>query len=218
MTFFLRKLSSLALVAMILWTLSCTSRADTVRPREAVAPHLPTPPQRQRAAARLCPSGFNVINGTSGDDVLRGKPGNDCIVGLDGDDVLIGGGGDDILIGGGGNDTLKGGPGSDMLYGEAGNDTLRGGSGMDFLSPGPGNNIVAVAKADDTVIPGGGQDVLMKDESQAPHAKRFTPREARLRKKHPAAAAKKMHGATRRSRRNAPDDPYYRQSPFGSRY
>src|SRR5262245_7297980 len=51
-----------------------------------------------------CPSGYNVIVGTSNADTLNGGAGNDCIVGLGGNDIIHGNGGTDFLIGGNGND------------------------------------------------------------------------------------------------------------------
>jgi Ca2+-binding RTX toxin-like protein len=116
-----------------------------------------------------CPTGTNVIIGTSGHDVLNGTAERDCILGLDGDDIIFGNDGDDFLsggagddhvfggghdgngphqsvfndylVGGDGNDKLFGGRGNDILLGDGGNDLIHGNGGNDIVDGGPGTDL-----------------------------------------------------------------------------
>ncbi len=81
----------------------------------------------------LCPSGSNIIIGTSASEYLEGTAGDDCILGLGGEDALYGLGGNDVILGGPGHDYMQGNGGNDLLYGGAGNDVLDGGDGGDLL-------------------------------------------------------------------------------------
>lgn len=120
----------------------------------------------QRVTLRLlddpacCPTGTNIILGTSNNNNLTGTIGNDCILGrgaqdtingLGGNDFISGGHGDDVINSGSGNDVVFGGPGQDQLTGDIGNDTLFGDDGDDTLNGGTGT---------DTLRGGQGQDTL----------------------------------------------------------
>ncbi len=108
----------------------------------------------------LCPSGANIIVGTSGNDYLEGTSGADCILGLGGDDALYGLGGDDVIVGGSGNDYIHGGGGADTLYGDDGNDTLDGAAGDDFLYGGAGDDVIIGRNGIDLLEGGDGSDFL----------------------------------------------------------
>ena len=108
----------------------------------------------------LCPSGANIIVGTSGNDYLEGTSGADCILGLGGDDDLYGKGGDDVIVGGSGNDYIHGGGGADTLYGDDGNDTLDGAAGDDFLYGGAGDDALVGRNGIDLLEGGDGSDFL----------------------------------------------------------
>ena len=75
-----------------------------------------------------------AIDGLSGTDTLtgfeyiNGGSGNDTLIGSTGDNLIAGNNGNDLLIGDAGVDTLQGGAGDDSLRGGAGNDVLDGGT------------------------------------------------------------------------------------------
>lgn len=112
------------------------------------------------AGSELCPSGANIILGTSGNDYLEGTSGVDCILGLGGDDDLYGKGGNDVVVGGSGNDYIHGGGGADSLYGNDGNDTLDGASGGDSLYGGAGDDSLVGRNGIDLLDGGEGNDFL----------------------------------------------------------
>lgn len=120
-----------------------------------------------------CPSGANIIIGTSGSDTLTGTAGDDCILGLGGDDTIDSLGGDDYVFGGEGEDTVHGGDGNDWLYGDAGDDILFGEAGEDVLIGGDDNDHadggdgvdnVGGDAGDDTLIGGGGADYIQGND------------------------------------------------------
>ncbi|MBI4816238.1 MAG: hypothetical protein HY791_08270 [Deltaproteobacteria bacterium] len=111
-----------------------------------------------------CPSGSNVIQGSTGDDVLVGTPADDCILGLSGNDTLSGAGGNDVLVGGPGNDSLQGDDGDDRLLGQAGDDALEGGDGNDQLDGGKGNDVLRGGAGKDVLAGAEGDDVTSGDD------------------------------------------------------
>jgi Ca2+-binding RTX toxin-like protein len=110
-----------------------------------------------------CPTGTNIIRGTSNSDILSGTSGADCIVGLGGSDVIRGNGGNDALSGGAGDDVLWGGDGNDWLSGGPGQDAIRGENGNDTLSGGDGNDACSGDGNDDKLMGGAGNDALTGD-------------------------------------------------------
>jgi Ca2+-binding RTX toxin-like protein len=88
--------------------------------------------------ASCCPTGTNIIVGTSGADTLLGTEGSDCILGRGGNDTIDGRGGNDFISGGAGNDTINGGFGNDLINGGDGDDVIDGGPGDDTIDGGPG--------------------------------------------------------------------------------
>jgi Ca2+-binding RTX toxin-like protein len=111
-------------------------------------------------SAACCPSGTNVIQGTSNADTLTGTSGADCILGKGGQDTLRGMGGNDIVSGGEGNDTLEGGTGNDFLDAGSGQDTVRGQDGDDVLLGQNGDDFCYGGNHNDRVYGGAGQDRL----------------------------------------------------------
>ena len=89
-------------------------------------------------------SGFEVVQGGTGDDTISGSEGGETLSGGAGDDRIAGHDGDDELNGGSGNDVIMDGAGEDTVSGGTGNDTIRasadgddddfdGGEGSDTL-------------------------------------------------------------------------------------
>jgi Ca2+-binding RTX toxin-like protein len=115
--------------------------------------------------ASCCPTGTNVIAGTSNNDPLNGTSGADCILGKGGQDTINGNGGDDVLSGGDGNDALNGGDGNDRLYGGTGQDTLQGQNGNDTLHGNDGDDICRGGVGTDSLYGGQGQDQLFGEDS-----------------------------------------------------
>ena len=116
-----------------------------------------------------CPTGSNIIMGTSNNDILIGTPGNDCILGLGGqdtirgmggNDALSGGDGDDEIWGGDGDDWLAGGSGQDKLHGDDGNDVCSGGDGVDQIWGGNGNDLLLGGQGGDKLFGEAGNDRL----------------------------------------------------------
>ena len=105
-----------------------------------------------------CPSGANVIHGTSNNDVLYGTAGPDCILGYGAQDTIYGYGGNDVLSGGHGDDIIYGGPGNDLVQGGTGQDTLTGGVGDDVLRGGSGDDNIFAGAGADVISGGDGQD------------------------------------------------------------
>jgi uncharacterized repeat protein (TIGR01451 family) len=112
-----------------------------------------------------CPTGSNVIVGTSNNDTLNGTSGVDCILGLGAQDTLNGNGGADVLSGGDGNDTLNGGDGDDRVYGGSGQDTLNGQNGNDTVTGDDGDDVCRGGIGTDTLIGGQGQDRLFGEDA-----------------------------------------------------
>lgn len=91
-------------------------------------------------------SGFERIEGSTGDDimlagfarpVLDGRGGEDTLGGGSRSDTLLGGAGDDSVNGNGGNDLIAGGQGTDTLLGGTGNDVFlwrSGDLGLDLIT------------------------------------------------------------------------------------
>jgi RHS repeat-associated protein len=67
-------------------------------------------------------TGFDRIDGASGNDTLTGTQNADRINGGTGLDVIDGAGGNDTLTGGSSADTMRGGAGSDSILGQSGTD------------------------------------------------------------------------------------------------
>ncbi len=109
----------------------------------------------------LCPSGSNIIMGTSASEYLEGTMGDDCILGLGGDDTLYGKGGNDVILGGPGDDYIEGEGGADLLYGGAGNDVLDGGAGDDSLWGEMGDDQLLGRAGVDVLDGGVGNDLLI---------------------------------------------------------
>ena len=107
-----------------------------------------------------CPTGTNIIRGTSNNDVLNGTSGSDCIFGLGAQDVIRGNGGNDYISGGSGNDDMWGGDGNDWVAGGPGQDSLRGEAGNDTVSGGDGDDLCSGGDGDDRLMGGSGQDNL----------------------------------------------------------
>jgi Ca2+-binding RTX toxin-like protein len=107
-----------------------------------------------------CPTGTNVITGTSNNNALNGTSGADCILGKGGQDTINGNGGDDVISGGEGNDVINGGDGNDRLYGGTGQDTLQGGNGSDTVHGNDGDDICRGGIGADAAYGGQGQDQL----------------------------------------------------------
>jgi hypothetical protein len=107
-----------------------------------------------------CPSGTNVMIGTSNGNTLHGTSGSDCILGLGGQDTLNGNGGNDFLSGGDGNDTLNGGEGDDSLFAGSGQDIVNGNNGNDTVYGGDGDDSVVAGAGEDVLNGGQGQDTL----------------------------------------------------------
>lgn len=116
-------------------------------------------------SSTCCPSGTNVIIGTSTNDVLNGTAGSDCILARGGQDSVNGLGGNDFISGGEGNDQIDGGSGNDSLFGGPGQDTLIGGSGNDALSGGDGDDFLYGGVGTDSLSGGQGQDQLFGDDN-----------------------------------------------------
>ena len=108
-----------------------------------------------------CPTGTNIIKGTSNNDTLNGTSGADCILGLGGQDIIKGNAGNDAISGGNGDDDIWGGDGNDWLAGGQGQDKLRGENGNDTLSGGDGDDTCWGGNNDDRLIGGLNQDNLM---------------------------------------------------------
>jgi Ca2+-binding RTX toxin-like protein len=121
-------------------------------------------PQTQKVTVGLgdssscCPTGTNVIQGTSNNDVLNGTSGADCILGKGAQDTIKGFGGNDFLSGGEGNDAIEGGDGNDFIDGGNGQDTLRGQNGNDTLVGSGGDDWCYGGNHDDVIRAGTGQD------------------------------------------------------------
>ncbi|HEY3498784.1 MAG TPA: cellulose binding domain-containing protein, partial [Polyangiaceae bacterium] len=111
-----------------------------------------------------CPTGSNVMTGTSNNDNMTGTSGADCILGLGAQDTINGGGGNDVISGGEGNDIINGGEGDDRLYGGSGQDTLNGGNGNDFVDGSFGEDVCHGNAGNDSVLGGQGQDQLFGDD------------------------------------------------------
>ena len=107
-----------------------------------------------------CPSGSNVIIGTSNNDNLTGTSGVDCILGKGGQDTINGLGGNDFLSGGDGDDVINGGDGNDTIFGGTGQDRISGGTGSDNLNGGDGTDTVNGDDGNDVISGGEGQDIL----------------------------------------------------------
>lgn len=125
--------------------------------------------REQRVIVRLgndaacCPSGTNVIVGTSNNDYLSGTSGSDCILGFGAQDIILGNGGDDYLSGGDGDDVVQGGSGDDFIEGGSGQDQLRGQDGNDAVFGGDGDDLCYGGLGDDWMSGGQGQDKLYAD-------------------------------------------------------
>ena len=109
-------------------------------------------------SASCCPSGTNVIIGTSNNDTINGTTGSDCIIALGGQDTIHGNGGNDIISGGDGDDVIVGGSGNDLLFGGTGQDQLSGMAGNDTLSGDDGDDTLDGGDGDDILVGGQGQD------------------------------------------------------------
>jgi Ca2+-binding RTX toxin-like protein len=107
-----------------------------------------------------CPSGTNIVTGTSNNDTLNGTSGSDCILARGGQDTINGLGGGDFISGGAGDDVIDGGSGNDFIDGGSGQDTLRGGAGNDTLAGMDGDDQCFGGDNDDTLRGGQGQDRL----------------------------------------------------------
>lgn len=107
-----------------------------------------------------CPSGSNVIVGTTNNDTLIGTAGADCIVGRGGQDTIRGLGGNDILSGGDGDDVIEGGDGDDVIQGGTGQDKLYGQAGADWIFGNDGDDICDGSTGADKLYGGNGQDKL----------------------------------------------------------
>lgn len=107
-----------------------------------------------------CPTGTNVMLGTSNGDTLNGGTGRDCILGRGGQDTINGNGGNDLISGGEGNDIISGGIGNDQCFGGAGQDQVRGNAGDDFMSGGDGDDLCYGGDNLDVILGGQGQDQL----------------------------------------------------------
>jgi hypothetical protein len=111
-----------------------------------------------------CPTGTNIILGTSNNDNINGTAGSDCILGRGGQDIINGNGGDDFISGGDGDDRLSGGDGNDTIFGGTGQDIVNGGNGNDTLNGGEGDDTIHGNANDDTISGGPGQDHLFGDD------------------------------------------------------
>lgn len=98
-----------------------------------------------------CPSGTNIIVGTSASDQIVGTAGSDCILGRGGDDVIDARDGNDFVSGGAGRDTIFAGNGNDRVYGGDGDDIINATPGTNFVDGGPGTDTCTVGTSD-TVI------------------------------------------------------------------
>ena len=107
-----------------------------------------------------CPTGSNIIKGTSNNDVLNGTAGPDCILGLGAQDTIRGNGGNDAMSGGEGDDEIWGGDGNDWLAGGTGQDKLHGDNGNDTLSGNDGDDQMWGGANDDRFMGGQGQDQI----------------------------------------------------------
>ena len=106
-------------------------------------------------------AGANVLTGNDGDDTLQGGSGNDILDGGNDNDRLDGAVGDDTLLGGGGADTLVGGFGDDSLVGNAGHDVFWSGTGNDIVRGGGGNDTINGQAGNDTMYGGAGLDTFV---------------------------------------------------------
>jgi hypothetical protein len=110
--------------------------------------------------ASCCPTGSNIMMGTSNNDTLNGTAGADCIIGLGAQDTIRGNGGNDAISGGDGDDLIWGGDGNDWLAGGQGQDILRGENGNDTCSGGDGDDQLYGGNNDDRLMGGQGQDQI----------------------------------------------------------
>jgi len=99
-----------------------------------------------------CPSGTNIIVGTSASDVIVGTDGADCILARDGDDVIDARGGNDFVSGGSGRDTIFAGEGDDVVFGGDGDDTINAAPGTNFIDGGEGTDTCFGDPASDTLV------------------------------------------------------------------
>lgn len=124
----------------------------------------------QRVTAQLgddpscCPSGTNIILGTSNNNTLTGTAVSDCILGRGAQDTINGAGGDDFISGGHGNDVVNGGTGNDTIFGGSGQDIVNGNAGADTLDGGDGDDTVSGGTEADVLRGGQGQDTLRGDD------------------------------------------------------
>jgi Ca2+-binding RTX toxin-like protein len=105
-----------------------------------------------------CPTGSNIIRGTSNNDTLTGTAGPDCILGFGAQDIIRGNGGNDAISGGEGDDEIWGGDGNDWLAGGTGQDKVHGDNGNDTLSGNDGDDWLWGGNNDDRFMGGQGQD------------------------------------------------------------
>jgi Ca2+-binding RTX toxin-like protein len=113
-----------------------------------------------------CPTGSNIIQGTSNNDTLNGTAGSDCILGkgAQDQDTINGSGGVDYISGGGGDDVLNGGDGNDVIFGGSGQDQVNGGNDNDVLFGNDGDDTLHGNGGDDQIFGGQGQDQAFGDD------------------------------------------------------
>ena len=119
----------------------------------------------------LAGSGYNRVNGNTGDDTIVGKSATgDWLLGGQGNDSIDASHstGHNILNGNLGADTLHGGSGGDSLRGGQGDDVIVGGAGGDWISGDLGNNTLTGGGGADTFHAGAGTDVVT-DFTQGDH-------------------------------------------------
>lgn len=111
-----------------------------------------------------CPTGSNVMVGTSNNDTLTGTGGSDCILGRGAQDTINGLSGDDFISGGDGNDTISCGSGNDLVFAGTGQDRVNGDAGNDTLNGDDGDDVMSGGVGTDTLRGGQGQDTLTGDD------------------------------------------------------
>ncbi len=109
-------------------------------------------------SSACCPSGSNIIVGTTNNDVLTGTAAVDCIIAKGGQDTIRGLGGADVINGGDGDDVIEGGEGDDVISGGTGQDILRGQNGLDSIFGNDGDDTCEGGLLSDSIFGGGGND------------------------------------------------------------
>ncbi len=126
------------------------------------------PPTTSGCAASSTPSGYQRVNGTTGNDTVTLAP-NTYFVGKGGNDRITGGNGNYIICTGAGNDVIRLGDGTATIEAGGGNNNIKHGNGAVWITTGSGNDDVDTGNGgahvwtnagNDTITTGSGADVI----------------------------------------------------------